>query len=59
MSDGSHSEDRERDGVQIVDEDDNYDINASDGHEEQLANFRNMGFPNMKYMDPESHGAPV
>jgi len=20
---------------------------------------RNMGFPNMKYLDPDSHGAPI
>ena len=29
------------------------------GQDANKANFRNMGFPNMNYLDPESHGPPV
>ena len=29
------------------------------GQDANKAQFRNMGFPNMNYLDPESHGPPV
>ena len=29
------------------------------GNDGIKANFRNMGFPNMNYLDPDTHGPPV
>ena len=46
------------------DDDSKEDDNSSDksidiGKDHNKANFRNMGFPNMNYLDPEAKGAPL
>ena len=41
------------------DSDDDNDLDIDLGNDNNKANFRNMGFPNMNYLDPETHGPPV
>ena len=35
------------------------DEDQQPGGEEHVQRLRGMGFPNMKYLDPDVHGAPV
>ena len=40
-------------------EDDGNSVTVDIGNDNNKANFRNMGFPNMNYLDPDAHGPPV
>ena len=40
-------------------EDDGNSVTIDIGNDKNKANFRNMGFPNMNYLDPDAHGPPV
>ena len=40
-------------------DDDNNSAPIDIGNDHNKANFRNMGFPNMNYLDPDTHGPPV
>lgn len=41
------------------DSDDGNSVTIDIGNDGNKANFRNMGFPNMNYLDPDAHGPPV
>ena len=40
-------------------DDDGNSVTIDIGNDKNKANFRNMGFPNMNYLDPDAHGPPV
>ena len=40
-------------------DDDNNSAPIDIGNDNNKATMRNMGFPNMNYLDPDTHGPPV